>query len=70
MDNKDIKTDFSIDCVGLACPMPIFKTSNKVKEMQPGQVLEVLSDDDGIVKDMRPDVNSGHQTFHAASFSV
>jgi len=52
MDSKDIKPDVSIDCVGLACPMPIFKTSNKIKEMQSGQVLEVLSDDDGIVKDM------------------
>lgn len=52
MDIKEIKPDFSIDCVGLACPMPIFKTSNKIKELQSGQVLEVLSDDDGIVKDM------------------
>jgi len=52
MDTKDVKPDLSIDCVGLACPMPIFKTSNKIKEMQPGQILEVLSDDDGIVKDM------------------
>ena len=52
MDIKDIKADVSIDCVGLACPMPIFKTSNKVKELQSGQILEVLSDDDGIVKDM------------------
>ena len=33
MDIKDIKPDLSIDCVGLACPMPIFKTSNKIKEM-------------------------------------
>ena len=52
MDPKDIKPDFVIDCVGLACPMPIFKTSNKIKEMQSGQVLEVQADDDGIEKDM------------------
>lgn len=32
--------------------MPIFKTSNKIKEMLTGQVLEIQSDDDGIVKDM------------------
>ncbi len=32
--------------------MPILKTSNKIKEMKPGQVLEVQSDDDGIEKDM------------------
>jgi tRNA 2-thiouridine synthesizing protein A len=52
MDVKDIKPDAVLDCVGLACPMPIFKTSNKIKELQPGQVLEVQSDDDGIEKDM------------------
>jgi tRNA 2-thiouridine synthesizing protein A len=32
--------------------MPIFKASNKIKEMDRGQVLEVQSDDDGIEKDM------------------
>ncbi len=52
MDIKDIKPDVVLDCVGLACPMPIFKTSNKIKELQSGQVLEVQSDDDGIEKDM------------------
>ena len=52
MEIKDIKPDEVLDCVGLACPMPIFKTANRVKEMKSGQVLEVQSDDDGIEKDM------------------
>jgi tRNA 2-thiouridine synthesizing protein A len=52
MSEKKIIPDVVLDCVGLACPMPIFKTTNKIKEMGPGQVLEVQSDDDGIVKDM------------------
>ena len=52
MDMKDITPDDVLDCVGLACPMPIFKTANRIKEMQAGQVLEVQSDDDGIRKDM------------------
>jgi len=52
MDIKEIKPDAVLDCVNLACPMPIFKASNKIKEMQPGQVLEVQSNDDGIEKDM------------------
>jgi tRNA 2-thiouridine synthesizing protein A len=52
MDVKDINPDEILDCVGLACPMPIFKTTQKIKEMGPGQILEVQSDDDGIVKDM------------------
>ena len=52
MEFKDIKPDEILDCVGLACPMPIFKASKKIKEMSSGQVLEVQSDDDGIEKDM------------------
>ena len=52
MDVKDIQSDDVLDCVGLACPMPIFKTANRIKEMQSGQILEVQSDDDGIKKDM------------------
>ena len=52
MDYKDIKPDEVLDCVGLACPMPIFKTSTKIKDLKPGQVLEVQSDDAGIEKDM------------------
>jgi len=52
MDVKDIKPDEVLDCVGLACPMPIYKTAIRIKELAPGQVLEVNSDDDGIEKDM------------------
>lgn len=52
MDVKDIKADEVLDCYGLACPMPIFKTANKMKELGPGKVLEVRADDEGIEKDM------------------
>ncbi len=53
MDIKEIKPDDVLDCVGIACPMPIFKTANKLKELKAGQVLEVQADDDGIEKDMQ-----------------
>jgi tRNA 2-thiouridine synthesizing protein A len=52
MDMNEIKPDEILDCVGLACPMPILKTTNKIKEMKSGQVLEVQADDDGIERDM------------------
>ncbi len=52
MDLENITPDQILDCVGLKCPMPIFKTSSKIKELDPGQVLEVQADDDGIEKDM------------------
>jgi len=47
-----MEADDTLDCVGLYCPMPMVKTSKKIKEMQPGQVLEVLADDRGIRSDM------------------
>ena len=47
-----MKADFSIDCLGLYCPMPIIKTSQKIDDIEPGQVVEVLSDDEGIALDM------------------
>ncbi len=53
MDVNTIKPDDVLDCVGIACPMPIFKTANKLKELTSGQVLEVQADDDGIEKDMQ-----------------
>jgi tRNA 2-thiouridine synthesizing protein A len=52
MDIRGIKPDGVLDCVGQACPLPIYKTSIRIKEMQTGEVLEVQSDDDGIEKDM------------------
>lgn len=47
-----MKADTSLDCVGLYCPMPIIKTREKVKELEVGQVLEVIADDKGIKADM------------------
>jgi len=32
--------------------MPIVKTAEKIKQLQPGEVLEVVSDDKGIKMDM------------------
>ena len=47
-----MKADDTLDCLGLYCPMPIVYTSKKFKELKVGQVLEVLSDDEGIKQDM------------------
>lgn len=41
-----------LDTFGLLCPMPIIKTAARIKEMQKGQVLEILSDDPGIQEDL------------------
>jgi tRNA 2-thiouridine synthesizing protein A len=47
-----IQSDVHLDTLGLFCPMPIIKTAKKIKELRVGQVLEVVSDDEGIKKDM------------------
>ncbi len=48
----DVKPDAVLDCYGLLCPMPIVKTAAKMKEIAVGQVLEVVSTDEGIKEDM------------------
>jgi TusA-related sulfurtransferase len=47
-----MEADETLDCVGLYCPMPIVKTSQRIKELDGGEVLEVISDDKGIKSDM------------------
>lgn len=47
-----MNADQTLDCTGLYCPMPIYKTAQKVKELKSGEVLEVIADDKGIVKDL------------------
>lgn len=47
-----MKADVTLDCYGLLCPMPIIQTAKKVKGMKVGEVLEVLSTDQGIREDM------------------
>ena len=47
-----IKSDASLDCYGLLCPMPIIQTARKMKELKTGEVLEVVSTDAGIKADM------------------
>jgi tRNA 2-thiouridine synthesizing protein A len=47
-----MEADATLDCVGQYCPMPIAHTAKKLNEMEEGQVLEVLADDEGIKEDM------------------
>ena len=47
-----MKSDKTLDCFGLLCPMPIVKTANEVKKLKVGDVLEVLATDIGIKGDM------------------
>ncbi len=44
--------DQVLDCTGMACPLPVVKTSQAIKKIEPGQVLELLATDPGVEPDM------------------
>ena len=41
----------TLDLKGFACPIPIVRTAQAMKELAPGDVVEVLATDRGSVKD-------------------
>ena len=50
--DKEIPVTAVLDTFGLLCPIPIIKTAARVKLMNRGEILKVLSDDPGILEDM------------------
>ena len=40
-----------LDCVGMYCPMPIYKAHVALRKMSSGQVLKVLCSDPGSLRD-------------------
>lgn len=42
---RKTKPDYTIDCLGLYCPEPVFRTRVALDELAVGQVLEVIADD-------------------------
>jgi tRNA 2-thiouridine synthesizing protein A len=45
--------DRKLDCIGLYCPEPVFKTRMELDEMKKGEVLEVVADDPAAEEDIR-----------------
>ncbi len=48
----ETKTDETLDCKGLSCPMPMMKLAKAMKGMQSGKVLEMLGTDPGTKSDL------------------
>jgi len=42
-----------LDCIGLYCPEPVFRTREEISSIPLGQVLEVLADDPASESDIR-----------------
>lgn len=45
--------DHTLDAKGLNCPLPILKARKALKDVPPGEILEVLSTDPGSVADFQ-----------------
>lgn len=47
-----IKPDRNLDCVGLYCPEPVFRTRQEIDKLGVGEVLEVIADDPASEEDI------------------
>lgn len=52
----------SLDATGLSCPLPVLKARKALRDMAPGQTLEVLTTDPGTIEDIPAFCkSSGHE---------
>ena len=64
------KPDRSLDCIGLYCPEPVFRTRLALDDLQVGQVLEVTADDPAAEEDIKRLVRRlGHEILELESDS-
>ncbi len=56
---QEVPVARSLDCRGQLCPMPVYKTSLALAQLQPGDVLEVLCTDPGSLRDFPALANQG-----------
>ncbi len=49
---KKIKVASTVDAIGLFCPMPVVKLKLELERLKLDQVVELLGDDPGMVKDL------------------
>ena len=47
-----VTPDQTLDCSGMACPMPILKTKKAIDSLQIGQVLKMIATDPGSTADI------------------
>jgi len=48
-----VKPDRTLDCLGLYCPEPVFRTRMELDDIGIGEILEVLADDPAAEADIR-----------------
>ena len=59
---SDAKPSRTLDCIGLYCPEPVFRTRLELDKMEVGEVLEVFADDPAAEEDIKSLVRrTGHK---------
>ena len=51
--SEKVKADRIVDCIGLYCPIPVFRTKEEIDKLSVGQVLEVVADDPAAEEDIK-----------------
>jgi len=49
----DVKPARMLDCLGLYCPEPLFQTRENIDQIEPGEILEVITDDPAAEEDLK-----------------
>jgi len=58
----DVKPNRTLDCIGLYCPEPVFRTRLELDKMAAGEVLELLADDPAAEEDIKSLIKrTGHE---------
>jgi tRNA 2-thiouridine synthesizing protein A len=59
---SQIKPNRKLDCLGLYCPEPVFRTRIEIDTLDVGQILEIIADDPAAEEDIKRLVKRlGHQ---------
>ena len=51
--SSNSRSDQVLDCIGLYCPEPVFRTRIKLDMMNIGEILEVIADDPASEEDIK-----------------
>lgn len=43
---------YTIDCLRLLCPMPVIRVQDRVEDLEPGDQLEAICSDPGVLNDI------------------
>lgn len=49
---ENVTPDVTTDIVYMMCPMHLLKLEEQIKELEPGQILEIMTDYDGAFEDI------------------